>query len=213
MNCFHDHGVQRRGDAQPPCDAYYVSINEIDLGRAAALDVLKHRWLHVSVALEKLPDPGVVSLTRNAAAAPARRNRVDKHPFRPCPAGEHYGQCLIVGPVEDFFSVRSVDKLAHRAACDRAYRGYRTVYKKLRPDSAAKIICCAHLDSAPQASLDLLRPLTFASGKFSDEQMAVVALLVYARRLHRGSQIREAAEDTVANPVRKHLWHATVLDR
>ena len=76
-----------------------------------------------------------------------------------------------------------------------------------------KIIRCTHLDSAPQALLDLLRPLAFATGKFPDQQMAVVALLEHARRLHGGSEIREAAEHTVANQAPKHLWHATVLDR
>ena len=61
--------------------------------------------------------------------------------------------------------------------------------------------------------MDPLGSFAFASCKLSDQQMARIALLVYARRLHRGTQVRKPAKHAVPQSLRKHLGNAAVPDR
>jgi len=61
--------------------------------------------------------------------------------------------------------------------------------------------------------MDALGSFAFASCKLSDQQMARIALLVYARRLHRCTQVRKPAKYAVPQSLRKHLGNAAVLDR
>src|SRR5437867_11867967 len=48
----------------------------------------------------------------------------------------------------------------------------------------------------------------FASCKLSDQQMARIALLVYAGLLHRGAQVRKPAKYAAPQSLAKHLGNA-----
>src|SRR5438874_7949376 len=90
---------------------------------------------------------------------------------------------------------------------------YRTVHEQLRPHRAPEVSCRADLYRALNPATDPLSSFTFASCKLSDQQMARIALLVYAGLLHGGTQVRKPAKYAAPQSLAKHLGNAAVLDR
>src|SRR5579863_1727232 len=73
MDRLHDRGVYGSGNAELRSDAYDISVDEVDLGNAPALDILQHRGSHITVAFEYPIKPGIVLFARLAAPGPGWR--------------------------------------------------------------------------------------------------------------------------------------------
>src|SRR5262245_56605237 len=56
-----------------------MTVDEVDFGLAAPLEVLQHRRFYISIARHDLVDPSGIIVPQPAGSLPAGRNRLDQH--------------------------------------------------------------------------------------------------------------------------------------